>query len=247
MPRLFLPLQEHPDKDIQITGEDARYLRTVLRCKKGETMQIFDGKGTSYNAIIKTVSKKEVIAQILTAGQSDTESPLGIVLIQGLLKGDKMELVIQKTTELGVKEIIPAVTERSQVRDTGKAARWKKIAENAARQSGRICIPSIREPARFKDVFSEYLVPASSGLIFWEEKGLPLKEAIHKISSTAIQRPASLTINIFIGPEGGFTKDEVHTAESKGFKVASLGNRILRAETAAISATAIVQSLLGDI
>jgi 16S rRNA (uracil1498-N3)-methyltransferase len=177
---------------------------------------------------------------------SDTESSRTLILIQGLLKGDKMELVIQKTTELGVKEILPAITERSQVRDTRKAARWRKIAEDASRQCGRTRVPLIHNPNPFADIFSHrpnaYTpnIRAGRGLIFWEKGG-------KKITDTLDAVTGGDPCVVAIGPEGGFTSEEVAIAESGGLRIATLGNRILRAETAAIAATAIIQFLEGDL
>lgn len=244
MPRIFLPLGENP-RAIHITGEKARYLRTVLRCKKGEQLEVLDGRGLSYSAKIISVAGKEVVAEVTGVSRRDTEPPLNLTLVQGLLKGEKMELVIQKTTELGIREIIPAATERSQVRETRKTARWKKIAEDAARQCGRSAVPIIHEPIPFPSLFSEDSAYApcfikSKGILFWEQGGVKMKEARDRLGEC-------MSMIIAVGPEGGFTEGETRLAESRGFLIASLGNRILRAETAAISATAIVQFLFGDL
>jgi 16S rRNA (uracil1498-N3)-methyltransferase len=175
----------------------------------------------------------------------DTEPRLNLILDQGLLKGEKMELVIQKTSELGIMEIIPAVTERSQVRETRKIARWRKIAEDASRQCGRTTIPIVHEPVSFPSLFSEASAynpcfRRCRGLLFWEEGGMKMNDLRSRFGKC-------LSMIIAVGPEGGFTEAEAKLAESKGFLIASLGNRILRAETAAISATTIVQFLFGDL
>lgn len=246
MPRLFLPIIEWANGIVHISGEEARYLRSVLRCKAGDNVQIFDGKGRSFISIINVITKKEVTVKLLESTQFDAESPLNLILIQGLLKADKMELIIQKSTELGIKEIIPAITERSQVRETGKIPRWMKIAENSSRQCGRIRIPAIHELVVFKDLFTKYLSTAIRGIIFWEEGGLPLKDALSNLALSKNPYTADSPLLIFIGPAGGFTEDEVHIAASAGLITASLGKRILRAETAAISSIAIIQTILGD-
>ncbi len=241
--RIFYPIEKHSNS-VKITGEKAHYLATVLRCKAGDDIVIFDGKGASYRALIKSITRKEVFATIDVALKEDTESPLHIILVQGLLKGEKMDLVIQKTTELGVKEILPVITARSQVRATKKTTRWRKIAEDAARQCGRSVIPAVHEPLELDGFLTG--TGTIEGLIFWEEKGLPLKDACRKLSSA--DRPIiDSHLYLLIGPEGGFTKEEVQAAESKGLLVASLGTRILRTETAAIAAASIVQFLLGDL
>lgn len=246
MPRLFLPIIEWSEGVLRISGEEARYLRSVLRCKAGDQIQIFDGKGRSYNSIINTLTKKEITIRLLESTQFDAESPLNLILVQGLLKADKMELIIQKSTELGIKEIIPAITARSQFRETSKIPRWIKIAENASRQCGRTRVPAIHELADFKDIFVKFLSTAARGIIFWEEGNLPLKAALSDSALSKNHHAADSPFLIFIGPAGGFTKNEIQIAESAGLITASLGNRILRAETAAISSIAIIQTLLGD-
>lgn len=246
MPRLCLPIIEWSEGVLRISGEEARYLRSVLRCKTGDQLQIFDGKGRSYNSIIEHITKKEITVKLLESTQLDAESPLNLILVQGLLKADKMELIIQKSTELGIKEIIPAITARSQFRETGKIPRWTKIAENASRQCGRTRVPVIHELIAFNDIFTKYLSIATRGIIFWEERGLPLKDALLNPALSKIPHTDDSPLLIFIGPAGGFTEEEVHIAGVAGLITASLGNRILRAETAAISSIAIIQTLLGD-
>lgn len=248
MPRIFLP-SAGKSNIIKIEGERAHYLSTVLRCKKGDEIVFFDGN-SSRKAIITGIAMRHLTAEVIGILTVNTESSLNSVLIQGLLKGEKMELVIQKTTELGVREIAPVITERSQIKETRKFPRWRKIAEEASRQSGRTALPVIHEPMPFDDLFLSSsafpLPPRPKGIIFWEENGLPLKEAVLKIPLSPIPPFADSPFFIAIGPEGGFAKKEVDIAESRGLIVASLGKRTLRAETAAIAATALVQHLLGD-
>jgi 16S rRNA (uracil1498-N3)-methyltransferase len=241
MPRLYLPVTQIIEGHISITGDKARYLISVLRCREGDELIVFDGKNNCFRTKIVHVTRKEVTVRVLEKFPCDSESPLHITLVQGLLKGEKMDMVIQKATELGVKEIIPVITERSQVRETRKVSRWIKIAEEASKQSGRSMIPIIHEPMNFSDIFSIHssrFIPR--GFIFYEEGGMKLSEAV----SSLVTRHSSLFV--IIGPEGGFTKEEVAFAKEKGLIVTSLGKRILRAETAAISAITLVQFLLGD-
>ncbi|MBI4689013.1 MAG: 16S rRNA (uracil(1498)-N(3))-methyltransferase [Nitrospirae bacterium] len=175
--RIILSKNEIHDDRITISGENARYLTSVLRCRVGDEVQIFDGEGGLYKAEIVEVDNKQIFADIIERSLINTESPLNLVLIQGILKGEKMDWVIQKTTELGVKEIIPVITERSQVRYTRKVERWKKIAEEASRQSGRSIIPVVHEPVNFCDIFSQSL----SGFIFWEDGGVRMQDTRYKI------------------------------------------------------------------
>jgi 16S rRNA (uracil1498-N3)-methyltransferase len=243
MPRLYYQVSEIEDNKIPITGEKARYLISVLRCKKGDELTIFDGQGRCFRTQIEKAGRKEVIAKVIETFFDNTESSLHIVLIQGLLKGDKMDLVIQRTTELGVKEIIPALTKRSQLKETRKVNRWRKIAAEASRQSGRSVIPVIHEPLDFKNIFTANSpVEKLYGLIFYEEGGMSLSRAMQQKR----MQDESSPVHIFIGPEGGFAIEEIELAKEKGLFVVSFGKRILRAETAAISAVGLVQFLLGD-
>jgi 16S rRNA (uracil1498-N3)-methyltransferase len=237
MSRIYLSNTHIVNNQISIIADKARYLASVLRCKEGDALVIFDGAGNCFKTKISKAGKKEVIADVLEKFPCNLESPVNITLVQSLLKGEKMDLVIQKTTELGVRKIVPVVTERSQLRETRKTARWQKIAEEASRQSGRSVMPVVHEPVFFRDIF-----PGNDlkGFIFYEEGGVRLSDAM----SSFIPHPSSLFI--VIGPEGGFTKEEVELAKEKGLVAASLGKRILRAETAAIAAVTLAQYALGD-
>ncbi|MEW6109143.1 MAG: 16S rRNA (uracil(1498)-N(3))-methyltransferase [Nitrospirota bacterium] len=240
MPRIFIP-DIIPGKDqIKISDEKARYLRTVLRCKTGDQIIVNDDKGNSYTARITGATGKEITAEIIEKIFPNPESFLNITFLQGILKGDRMDLVIQKATELGVMEIIPVVTERSQIRETKKLPRWRKIAEEASKQSGRTAIPVVHEVMNFQKLFSGSDTIKDTGIIFWEKGGESLTDVFGALGD--IDR-----IKLFTGPEGGFSEKEVNIASERGFKVATLGKRILRAETAAIAALSIVQYELGDL
>jgi 16S rRNA (uracil1498-N3)-methyltransferase len=252
MLRLYLPVTQIINNQISVTGEKAHYLVSVLRCQKGDDLLILDGEGNCIKTSIMRSNRKEVVAEIKERSPCNLESSINIILVQGLLKGEKMDMVIQKATELGVKEIMPVITMRSQMRETRKMARWRKIAEEASRQSGRGIAPIVHEPIAFKNIFAQTSTnhPSPStlakgrnrgaGFIFYEEGGMKLSEAF----SSFIPHPSSFVI--IIGPEGGFEKEEVSLAKEKGILVVSFGRRILRAETAAISAVTLVQFLLGD-
>lgn len=259
MPRIFIPVANLRENQILITGEKARYLNTVLRSKKGDELSIFDGQGSCLRTKILKADKKELLAEVLETSVCNTESPVNIILVQGLLKGQKMDLIIQKATELGVREIQPVIAERSQIRETRKVGRWQKIAEEASKQSGRSIVPLINEPGEFNQFLAQLKQLRRNGdtgerghgemqgFIFCEEKGASLKEAITKMSLLPNHRGTESPIYLVIGPEGGFTREEIFLAEEKGFIVISLGKRILRAETAAIAAVALIQFLVGDL
>lgn len=241
MVRLFLPSAHPKDNRLSITDEKAHYLISVLRRRKGDSLTIFDGTGNCFKTTIVKADRREVITEVIEKYSCNLESPLNITLVQSLLKGEKMDVIIEKTTELGVKEIVPAITERSQLRETGRVKRWRKIAEEASRQSGRSVVPVVLEPVELrKYLTSPAFQPTLQGFIFYEEEGMTLSEVV----SSFIPHPSSLLV--LIGPEGGFSKEEVQFAEEKGLRVISLGERILKAETAAISAVTLVQYLFGD-
>ncbi len=253
MIRLFLSPEKLSSEQIIINGEDARYLSSVLRVKPGEPITIFDGQGNRYICMINKIHKKEVIAEKIKKDICSAESPLSIVLAQGIPKGDKMDFIVQKSTEMGVKKILPLITERSQVQHTAKTKRWRKIALSASQQSGREKIPDIEEPVSFEEFFNNPPIPPLSkgdeggfldknhcGIIFSEEeKNQTLKKVLKDFKEIT-------AIILLIGPEGGFSDTETKMAVEKGFTAASLGPRILRTETAALSAISIIQYELGD-
>lgn len=240
MPRIYLPLKAMKEQTIVITGEKAHYLVSVLRCRKGDEVMIFDGTGNCYKTEITGIDKKSITAEVREQIICVPESPVRVVLIQGLLKGEKMDLVIQKATELGVHEILPVISERSQIRETKKISRWRKIVEEASRQSGRSIIPILHEPLPYAQAVQKMSTGGkSAGIIFYEEGGMNISMAF------SLSSPSPSDIWLIIGPEGGFTREEVACAEQKGFIVASLGKRILRAETAVIAALSIVQYHFG--
>lgn len=238
MNRLFLPPEHINSKEIIITGENARYLSLVLRVQPGESVAILDGQGKRYICRILSVHKKEVRVEKIKEEYYSSESPISITLAQGLPKGDKMDLIVQKATELGVSKIIPLIAERSQIRTTEKASRWRKIALSASQQSGRDIVPEIEEPLKIDEFLNRGI--QHNGIIFSEiYNKRNLKETLLKIKDLK-------HITLLIGPEGGFSKDEVTSAVENGFTEASLGPRILRTETAPIAAISIIQYELGD-
>ncbi|MBI4826259.1 MAG: 16S rRNA (uracil(1498)-N(3))-methyltransferase [Nitrospirae bacterium] len=245
MARIFLPPEQLASKEIVITGENARYLSLVLRAEPGESVTILDGHGKRYICKILTVHRKAITVNPIKEEFYSSESPISITLIQGLAKGDKMDLIIQKSTELGVNKIVPLITERSQVRTTDKVSRWRKIALSASQQSGREIVPEIIEPIDFKK-FADTQPPASNDSGFlkllcsesYEERNL--KQVLNNCHNIK-------EIILLVGPEGGFSKYEASLAVAKGFTEVSLGPRILRTETSPITAISIIQFVLGDV
>jgi len=234
---IFIPPEIIAGKQhVEVPPGKSRYLLTVLRCKKGDAVTVIDGRGRAYASRIVSIFKKDVFIDFAGEFPLNAELPVPLILCQGLLKGEKMDLVIQKATELGVSEILPLVTERSIVKETRKLKRWHAIAEEAAEHCGRSVIPEVRAPEEFNGLFTADKV---NGLLFWEKGGRGLSDAMGAIDT-------GKAVHIFIGPEGGFTADEVRKAEEHGIVRTTLGKRILRAETAAIAAAALVQYFIED-
>lgn len=222
------------DKYITITGSDVNHIKNVLRMKQGEELLISNGVDKDYYCKIEDISEDEVKAEILNVDEDGSELDTEFYLFQCLPKGDKMELIIQKAVELGVKEIIPVSSKRAIVKlDDKKAAskvkRWNSISESAAKQSKRIIIPSVKEPVSFKEAvkYSECL---DMSIIPYEHYRdmLETRKVIDKIQP-------GMKVGIFIGPEGGFDESEVLMAAEAGIERVSLGRRILRTETAGMT------------
>lgn len=261
MPRVFIPFQP-AGESIEITGPEARYLTTVLRGVPGDELTLIDPQGNRLSAVITAIRDRRVQVRIKGPGQCGCpESPLDLVLAQGLLKGGKMDLVVAKATELGVREIIPLIARRSQVRHTNKLQRWRKIALEAARQSGRPKPPEVRSPVPSEDFLLG--TPALNGILFYEEPqfheepGFNEEEGLNGQGQGGKGAPMGLLeaagkldiakrIVAAVGPEGGFTAAEVAGARASGLHVVWLGSRTLRADTAAVVAVASLQMLLGD-
>jgi 16S rRNA (uracil1498-N3)-methyltransferase len=261
--RLFIPPKDILTRTgIVLSAERSHYLLNVLRVAKGDRFTAIDGRGGAYLAritdIVRQVSSAETprpvgsgmraVVEILEDAQTSPESPVNLVLCQGLLKGDKMDLVVQKATELGVSGIQPLVTERSVVRHTRKVPRWTKIAEEAAEQCGRTTVPPVHEPRELSSFLAERSPLA--GIILWEEGGLPLSEAMDRLILSRHSPPLpgtnglSADLVLIVGPEGGLSAPEVAEAQSRGFVPVTLGSRTLRAETAAIVGIALSQFIL---
>ena len=152
--RIYIPPEDIQQKEkIKLSSDKSHHLITVFRCKQGNAITVIDGKGKAYEAEVSRIVKKDVFINIIREVSTDVESPLNLVICQGILRGEKMDIVVQKTTELGIKGIIPIITERTVIRDTRRLKRWRKIAEESVEQCGRTIIPVIHEPVYFEDFF----------------------------------------------------------------------------------------------
>ncbi len=239
MIRLFLPPEQLVSKEIIIADEQARYLSLVMRVQPGDPVIIFDGQGNKYTCKVLSSRKKETLVYQVKRDPYSAESPVAITLAQGIPKGSKMDFIIQKSTELGIKRIVPILTERSEIKRTSKVDRWRKIALSASQQSGREKIPDVSIPVHYHDFLNKHTIRHSI-ILSEDEKELSLKKVLKNILGAA-------ELVILVGPEGGFSKDEVSAAVEKGFISISLGPRILRTETAPITALSILQYELGGL
>ncbi len=235
-PRFFISPEQVSGPQITLSGEDVRHIATVLRMKTGDELLLCDGQGTEYFARITQVNKSEIGTEI--TGQSKREPRFPRILLgQGLPKSDKMDWIAQKATELGVASIVPIVTERTivKVRDEEKrVSRWQKIAREAAMQSNRPDIPLVEKIQIYGRYLDTLTTDSETLLLFpWEEGTQPVKEVLRKSQD-------SKKIVVLIGPEGGFSAKEAELAKGKGFHLVSLGQNILRTETAAIAALSMI-------
>jgi 16S rRNA (uracil1498-N3)-methyltransferase len=235
-PRFFITPEQVRETHITVTGDDLRHIRTVLRKKPGDLLTLLDGRGMEYIVRIATMERTEIDTEIVE--QRKRELPtVRVTLGQGLPKSDKMDFIVQKATELGVSSLVPLITERTivKVKDEEKrAARWQKIAHEAAMQSDRPDIPLIEPIMSYRDLMTT-LDPGPLPLLLfpWEEGTVPIKQVLR-------QMPNAQNIVVLIGPEGGFSQAEADLAKQRGFQHVSLGPNILRTETAAVAVLSMI-------
>lgn len=219
-----------------LTADEARHLREVLRLKPGAEVSVFDGAGKEFRA--RVVQARREVAELELDEEIEParpESPLRITLAVALLKGEKFDLVVQKATELGVVKIVPLITRYADIklRDESDAskrvARWQRIALEAAKQSGRALVPEVGEPKPLGSVLKKPCV------LFSEKEG------------HGLTRIETDEITAIVGSEGGWSDEELDEARAAGAQIVTLGGRILRAETAAITVTALLQHRFGDL
>jgi len=223
-----------------LTGNEARHIIRTLRLQAGDHIELFDGRGSIFRAEITYIhnNKKEVEVRIMESEQETDCSATNLTLIQALLKGKKMDFLVQKATELGVQCLVPALTKFSENRGdrSRQVERWKRIIIEACKQSNRAVPMEILPPIDFFDALS---VPCSTKIMLWEnENNNTFGELI---------TPTNNGTCLCIGPEGGFHVSEVDLAKQAGFVTASLGPHILRAETASLAAVSVTQFLLGGL
>lgn len=240
--RVFVDLPLAPGACVPLPEDAAAHLVRVLRLREGEACVLFNGDGHDYDATLASATKRGVDAEVTGVRAVDNESPLRLVLLQGIARGEKMDLILQKATELGVAAIAPVFADRTEVRLDGdrldkRMAHWRSVVISACEQSGRARIPELL-PAR-------NLAEAAAAL---PEDALKLTldpQGEHRLASLAM--PASSTVVIGIGPEGGWSEKDRAVLRERGFSGLRLGPRVLRTETAGLAAIAALQARFGDL
>ena len=241
MPKFFVTTNQIEENMIRIEDEDVNHIKNVLRAKVEDTIDICDCE-TSKNYIcqIEKIEEKNIYCHIVEEIESNVESNIKVTIFQGLPKADKMELIIQKSVELGVYDITPVEMKRCVVKlnekdKIKKIQRWQKISEGAAKQSGRDRIPNINNIINVNkmcETFKEYDLVL---VAYEEEKVNSLKQELKKL-----EKDKKIKIGIVIGPEGGIDKEEINKFKENNVKIITLGNRILRTETVALNMLSII-------
>ena len=245
MARFFLPKENIKNQQGVITGAELDHLRRVLRLRPGDRITLFDDAGWEHEAVIRSLGAHLGEVAIERSYRAERDSPLAITLGLGLTKGEKMDFVVEKATELGVQTIAPlvsqfAVPKLDERKIAQRTERWQKIALSAAKQCGRTRIPEVCPLVDFHDFIKQPHTEALK-LLFWEKEQQQTLDQVH----AQVMRAGAVTL--MIGPEGGFSAAEASAALEQGFVTVGLGRRILRAETAAVTALALVQFIWGDL
>lgn len=238
--RFFIAPEALQVDPVIIEGDAHHHLRNVLRVKPGAKVLLLDGNGNYCSTEIVSIEAKQSTAKVLGRGNKPHQG-LKITLMQALPKGDKFDLVLQKGTELGIHHFQPVLTEHavpnlSPQRMQKRAQRWQRIVSEAARQSRRYTLPEVAQPLPLEEVLAEQ--SSAFKLILWESGAVPIAQSLPSDPPSEVQ--------ILIGPEGGFSNQEIALATEAGFQAIHLGPRILRTETAGLAATPILQYLYGD-
>jgi 16S rRNA (uracil1498-N3)-methyltransferase len=231
----------HSGAQVAIEGSAGNHIARVLRLRTGDELTLFNGQGGEYAGSIEDIRRDNVLVRVLEHRALERESPLRLVLAQGISRGERMDWVVQKATELGVSRIQPLFTERSVVHlDDRQAARkvqhWRSIAIAACEQSGRNRVPQIEQPVGLAHLLEQPL-HATTALLLSPAGAVRLAEIT----------PGGTEVTVLIGPEGGLDDDEQESARRVGYTPVRLGPRILRTETAAVCALTLLQHRLGDL
>ncbi|GIK41348.1 MAG: ribosomal RNA small subunit methyltransferase E [Chloroflexota bacterium] len=244
--RFFIPSHWLTPPTVTLSGETARQIQTVLRLRPGDEITVLDNSGLEWQVRLTGLHKNEVQGQIISRQQAQGEPRLHLTLYQGTLKAQKFEWVLQKGTELGISRFAPTLCQRSVIGKAddvaGKQARWERIIQEAAEQSGRGQLPHLEPALSLAAAIKAASQPTEPALLLvmpWEEAAdLTLKSVLAEVKPAAV--------GVFIGPEGGFTAAEADLAREAGVRLVTLGPRILRAETAALAVCAAILYDMGE-
>jgi 16S rRNA (uracil1498-N3)-methyltransferase len=245
MRRFFIEPAALQKPIVAIEGSEVRHIKNVLRLKPGDEVRLFDGEGFEYDAIIRRCLADRIEIKITHKFPGTHESPLQIAVAQALLKEKKMERLLRHLCELGITQWIPFISEHSvpnpgEKRLSARAGRWNKIIKESCKQCQRSKLPEIIKTLTFEDVL-DYGRSCDLKIVFYENASATLKSPMAPNTPSTSQK-----ILLVLGPEGGFSDQEIENARTAGYIIAGLGSRILRAETAAIAACTLTQYLFGD-
>jgi 16S rRNA (uracil1498-N3)-methyltransferase len=250
MHKFFTEPNNITESEGRILGDDVKHIYKVLRLLEGEEVVLNNCEGIEYLGKIASITKSEVIVNIIKKLNINNESKIKVHLFQGLPKGQKMDLIVQKGTELGIVEFIPTLTARVDVKLNGefkKLDRLNRIALEASKQSKRSIVPQVKEVIEFKEALDR-LKEMDLVLVPYENaEDFGIKSLIRKLEKENADLSNIKNVGILIGPEGGFEEEEIDTLKRQGAHIVTLGNRILRTETAGFTATALIQYELGDL
>ena len=240
--RVYVETPVTTGKRLVIEGTAANHITRVLRLRSGDELTVFDGSGGEFGARIEEFRKDAVVVGVDEHRTADRESPLSLTLAQGISRGERMDWIIQKATELGATRIVPVFTQRSVVRlDDKQAGRklqhWRAITVAACEQCGRNRLPDLATPVEFFDVLPASFTPNATRLLLSPHADLRIDDL----------RDIQSGVSVLIGPEGGLDEVEQEAAIAAGFKAVRMGPRVLRTETAAIAALTILQRYFGDL
>lgn len=246
MHKFFVSKENFTEQSVKIIGDDVKHIYKVLRLDSGDKVSINNCEGEEFLGEITDISKTEVVVKLIEKLELNNESPIEIHLYQGLPKSSKMDLIVQKATELGVKTITPVIMQRvvskNELGEYKKLDRWNRIALEACKQSKRSIIPKINSPYEFEKMLSEIEDADIVFVPYENEENIGIRKVLSIIERNKIKKAA-----IIIGPEGGFEIDEIEALKDMGANIVTLGPRILRTETAGLVCASIIAYELGDL
>lgn len=250
MHKFFTPIENFSETEGKIVGDDVKHIYKVLRLANGEKVVLNNCAGEEFLGEVKSVDKTEVIISIIKKLDINNESGVKIHLFQGLPKSQKMDLIVQKGTELGITEFIPTLTSRVDVKlkgDFKKLDRLNRIVLEAAKQSKRTIVPKVVEPITFEETLERIHTMDLMLVPYENAENFGIKTLFRNLRESNVDLKNINNIGILVGPEGGFEEEEINVLKEKGAYIITLGSRILRTETAGFVATSLIQYEIGDL